>query len=170
MQPEFLDRKVTDRNFLDRYIYPIGSGGAIKTNMATKCFYEFMSALSNVITGTLEQIFLQYFKIDCLFATILKTTHIKTEACGRFYFFERGIQVARTSICIYFNTKGYLIVVRHKVSMKKKKQNLILLDKNKYRYYQSIQIVWIRRVALLSVHLERVSSPQSAQSLHHINI
>lgn len=43
--PECLDRKATDRNFLDRFIHPSGSWGAIETNMATKCFYEFMPAL-----------------------------------------------------------------------------------------------------------------------------
>lgn len=37
--------QAADRNFHNRYIYPSGSRGAIETNMATKCFYEFMSAL-----------------------------------------------------------------------------------------------------------------------------
>mgnify|MGYP005951363617 CR=1 FL=1 len=51
VQPECLDQKATDRNFLNRYIYPSDSRGAIKTNMATKCFYKFMSALRSEIYG-----------------------------------------------------------------------------------------------------------------------
>eukprot|EP00105_Crassostrea_gigas_P036821 XP_019920969.1 PREDICTED: uncharacterized protein LOC105323876 isoform X1 [Crassostrea gigas] len=49
MQPECFDWKATDRNFLNRYIYPSGSRGANKSNMAIKCFYEFMSALNNLL-------------------------------------------------------------------------------------------------------------------------
>lgn len=45
VQPGCLNRKATDRNFLDQCIYPSGSWGVIETNMATNCFYEFVSAL-----------------------------------------------------------------------------------------------------------------------------
>lgn len=33
--------KATDCNFFDRYVYPSGSSGAIDTDMAPKCFYEY---------------------------------------------------------------------------------------------------------------------------------
>lgn len=46
MQPERLDRKATERSFLNRYINPSDISGAIETNIATKRFYEYMSALN----------------------------------------------------------------------------------------------------------------------------
>lgn len=49
MQPECLNRRVTERNFLNPYIYPSGSRGDIETSMATN-FYEFMLALSFTFT------------------------------------------------------------------------------------------------------------------------
>lgn len=36
--------------FFDRYTWPGGSWRAMKTNMAFKCFYEFMLALNETIT------------------------------------------------------------------------------------------------------------------------
>lgn len=47
---EYHDRKAIDRDFLHRYKYPIGSWEAIETNMATKCFYEFMSSLIKLVS------------------------------------------------------------------------------------------------------------------------
>lgn len=41
---ECLDRKTTNRNFFSQYIYPNGGREAFETTMATKCFYELMSA------------------------------------------------------------------------------------------------------------------------------
>lgn len=51
-----LDRKATDRSFLNRYIYPTGRRRAIETNMAITCFNEFMQAL--ISNGT---VFLSVF-------------------------------------------------------------------------------------------------------------
>lgn len=45
MQPENLNRKATDCNFLCRYKYSFGSWQAIETNMATKYFYYFLFTL-----------------------------------------------------------------------------------------------------------------------------
>lgn len=42
MQPEHLDRKATDRNFLNLYIFPSCSRGAIKTNtIVVLLHYDF---------------------------------------------------------------------------------------------------------------------------------
>lgn len=46
VQPECLDWKAIDYNFLDRYIYLSGGWEVIKTNMATKYLNEFISAFS----------------------------------------------------------------------------------------------------------------------------